>query len=165
MAERKTLIKTPESDDSIYQFYTFESESDFEFTGSAGRSCADESAFVAMFSDSPEFYDFQQMNLASAWDYFYAELDQILKTSKIKKGFMEILDGGWRKQHGFTEAFTIDAESVIQKLSINGEFCVEVWKEGHQVGFTRYSHDEPTGAEILLKSEKHLDSVRKEILR
>jgi len=99
-----------------------------------------------------------------AWEDFLDVVEQEVGRTRIKKGFLEVLNGGWRSQHGMTEVFDAEnARNLMNKISVNGEWSVEMWKDGHQLGFTRYSHDEPTGATILLKSQNKFKGVHEEI--
>ena len=50
------------------------------------------------------------------WENAHESLQLILDKTMIKKGFLEIKNGGWRSQHGFTKPFTINAKNVINSL-------------------------------------------------
>jgi len=97
------------------------------------------------------------------WEAFQKEiLDEELKKTRIKYGFLEILNGTWQKLHGMTPIFEISAQSVIDKMG-DFEWTLYVRKEGHQLSFIRASHDEPTGATILLKPASKYEEVSAEI--
>jgi len=119
--------------------------------------------FISEYTDSDEFYNWVADCNYFDEEYIYEQLNDILKKTRIKNGFLEIMNGGWRKQHGHTEPFEINAQNVISKISLNGDSTIEVKKDGHQLSFTRYSHDEPTGATIYLRSNKDYSEVVKEI--
>lgn len=110
------------------------------------------------------FYDFCDNQDEFDYECFVDALhSEVLKT-KIKKGFLEIKNGGWRQQHGMTDVFDVDASSILEKIRLSGGGqTIEFYKNGHTLGFTRYSHDEPTGASIELHSMKKYDSVRSAI--
>lgn len=97
------------------------------------------------------------------WEDSKIYLDEILKTTRIKNAFLEGINIGWRRQHGLTPAFELNADNLVNKFG-DFEWTVEVEKEGHQLYLTRYSHDEPTGATMLLKSNKHYNKTYKEIM-
>jgi hypothetical protein len=101
------------------------------------------------------------------WDYddFMMTIEEEIKKTKIKSGFLEILNGGWQNQHGFCQSFDIDAQSVVSKIcGSNPNITIKVLKEGHKLKFIRYSHDEPTGAQIILHSKKEFNRVESEVL-
>lgn len=98
------------------------------------------------------------------WEDSIINLQPILDKTRIKRGFLEIKNGGWRGKHGHTEPFKINAKNVINKAGLNGsEFILRIKKEGHQLYLIRSSHDEPTGATILLRSMKHYNKVINQI--
>jgi hypothetical protein len=98
----------------------------------------------------------------SCWEDFQKEiLDEELKKTRIKYGFLEIHNGTWQKLHGTTPIFEISAQSVIDKMG-DFEWTLYVRKEGHQLSFTRTSHDE-MGATILLKPASKYEGVEAEI--
>ena len=98
------------------------------------------------------------------WEDAHINLQSILDKTKIKRGFLEIKNGGWRGRHGHTEPFKITATNVINKAGLNGcEFILKIEKERHQLYLIRLSHDEPTGATILLRSMKHYNKVINQI--
>ena len=97
------------------------------------------------------------------YEYFLEEVQCQLDKTKIKKGFLEIENGGWQKKHGMTLPFEITAKNVWQKLTSNTDVSVKVFKEGKLLKFMRYSHDEPTGASVTLHSMKDYESVKKAV--
>ena len=97
------------------------------------------------------------------YEYFLEEVQSQLDKTKIKKGFLEIENGGWQKKHGMTLPFEITAKNVWQKLTSDTDVSVKVFKEGKLLKFMRYSHDEPTGASVTLHSMKDYDSVKKAV--
>lgn len=101
-------------------------------------------------------HDNEDRDECECWEDFQEEmLDVELKKTRIKNGFLEILNGSWRGLHGVTPIFEISAQSVIDKMG-DFEWTLYVQKTGHQLQFVRTSHDEPTGARILLKpATKH----------
>jgi len=109
--------------------------------------------------DGYEFWVSGQQDLDHEW--FMEEVQNLLDTTKIKNGFLEIENGGWQRQHGMTSPFDISASNVISKISGNmgGDVTIHVFKEGHKLKFTRFSHDEPTGAGVTLHSMKDYDKV------
>ena len=96
------------------------------------------------------------------WEDSLHTLDVELKKTHIKRGFLEVLNGGWRGLHGMTPIFDITARGVVSKMG-NFDWTLTVEKEGHHLVFTRSSHDEPTGARILLKPASKHEEVRSEI--
>jgi len=52
---------------------------------------------------------------------------------------------GWRGVSGYAVT-RADDESIIKKLSLNGEWRLDFIFNGEELGVTRYSHDEPVGA-------------------
>lgn len=98
------------------------------------------------------------------WEDAHESLQLILDKTMIKQGFLEIKNGGWLKKHGITDLFEVNAKNVISKIGLNGsEWTLRIKKEGHQLYLIRSSHDEPTGATILLKSSKHYNKVYNKI--
>jgi len=96
-------------------------------------------------------------------DDFLEDLQVELNKTKIKHGFLEIHNGGWRQQHGMTPMFGIDASSVLNKLLGGMDSSIEMYKSGHKLGFMRYSHDEPMGADITLHSGRDFDRAEQEV--
>jgi hypothetical protein len=95
------------------------------------------------------------------WEDDLDYLGEILKKTRIKNGFLQGRNMGWRRMSGATDVFGVSANNIISKF---GDFSwrVVVNKEGHQLSFVRYSHDEPTGATILLHSSRHYNRIVKE---
>lgn len=110
-----------------------------------------------------DFYNYCATQQDFDADYFREELAYALTKTKIKQGFLEIHNGGWQHQHGMTPMFDINASSVLDKLLGSGESTIEMYKQGHKLGFMRYSHDEPTGADITLHSGRHFEQVENEV--
>jgi hypothetical protein len=98
------------------------------------------------------FYDWCDLRSEGDFEWFAECLHDELKKTKIKKGFLSIENGGWQAKKGITIPFDISASSVISKLSGSDNVTIEVFKEGRKLKFTRFSHDEPTGARITLHS-------------
>ena len=105
--------------------------------------------------DSCEF-DFDHSN-------FVFELDILLRKTKFKNYFLEILNGGWRGLHGISNLSKLTAKDVLNKSIGTMDASLVFKKEGRQISITRYSHDEPTGATILLRGEKDYNNVYNEI--
>lgn len=102
----------------------------------------------------------------NVWDYddFIMIINDEIKKTKIKSGFLEILNGGWKNQHGMSHSFDIDAQSVVSKIyGSDPNITIKVFKEGYKLKFIRYSHDEPTGAHITLHSNREFNRVEKDI--
>jgi len=163
----KTLLKTPDLnviDFTIEDFWDEENSNDFPITEFKGNK----EEFIKNYEDSSEYYswleDFEYMYREDLYDCFRFELQSILEKTKIKNGFLEIMNGGWRSQHGMSpNCFTITSDNIISKIIGDMDASFEVQKEGHQLSFVRYSHDEPTGARIYLHSEKKFNQVKEEI--
>jgi len=51
---------------------------------------------------------------------------------------------GWQRRSGYTIA-QANTNSIIQNLSINGDFTLRFTLEGEELSVIRSSHDEPTG--------------------
>jgi hypothetical protein len=109
------------------------------------------------------FYSYCETQQEFDADSFSEELACELNKTKIKQGFLEIHNGGWRHQHGMTPLFDINTSSVLDKLLDSGEATIEMYKVGHKLGFMRYSHDEPMGADITLHSGRDFDRVENEV--
>jgi hypothetical protein len=163
----KTLLKTPDLGDyglRIEDFWDYENTNDFYITEFEG----DKEEFIERYEDSDKFNewveDTEYMYREDDWDNFKWELKEILDKTRIKEGFLEIKNGGWRGQRGMTpNCFEITPSNIISKIIGEMDASFEVRKEGHQLSFIRYSHDEPTGARILLHSEKKFNKIQKEI--
>lgn len=97
------------------------------------------------------------------FDGFLCVLSDEIKKTKIKDGFLEIENGGWQNQHGMTLPFELSAQKVWEKVSGGNDVTVEIHKEGQKLRFKRFSHDEPTGADITLHNVKNYDKVKKSI--
>lgn len=98
------------------------------------------------------------------WQDAHESLQLILDKTMIKQGFLEGMNTGWRKRHGITDLFEVNAKNVISKAGLScSEWILKIKKEGHQLYLIRSSHDEPTGATILLKSSKHYNEVHNQI--
>lgn len=109
------------------------------------------------------YIDFLERQQSFDYDDFCYELDTQLKKTKIKQGFLEINNGGWQRQHGMTPMFEVETYEVLSKLFDCGEATIKMYKEGHNLGFIRYSHDEPTGATITLHSGRDFEQVENEV--
>ena len=96
------------------------------------------------------------------YEFILDEMDIELKKTSIKNAFLEIKNGGWRKQRGITKNFPLNAKNVFNKL-VCGDSSFKMLKDGQKIIFIRYSHDEPTGATILLHSIKHRERIHKKI--
>jgi len=96
------------------------------------------------------------------WEDDIDYLDSILKELPFKQGFMEIKNGGWRGQHGISPVFEINADNILSKLG-DYDWHLVFEKEDNHIVITRYSHDEPMGATILLKPKSEYETVHKEI--
>lgn len=94
---------------------------------------------------------------------FFETLQAELRRSRIKRGFLKITNGGWQKKTGMTEVFDINADNVSHKIFSDGDARVDMYRDGRKLGFLRYSHDEPCGADITLMSQSHFDKVYDEI--
>lgn len=95
--------------------------------------------------------------------FFKERLQNELDKIKIKNGFLYGSNMGWRNLTGITKIFSVNFDELMNNLRINGDFNIVVWKEGNRLGFTRYSHDEPTGADIWLYSLKHYKKIKDSI--
>jgi len=109
--------------------------------------------FISKYSDSDVFY-----NWTVERDYFdevdiYEQLNSILKKTKIKNGFLEIINNRCRDFCYHISLSKINAQNILSKISINGYYTIEIKKDGHQLSFIRYSHDEPTGTTIYLRNK------------
>jgi len=98
-----------------------------------------------------------------AYDNALDELHKAIKKTGIKKGFLTILNGGWKKQRGMTEIFELTAQNLFSKILGETDGCFKMQKEGHTLSFIRFSHDEPTGATIILQSSKWYNMAYKQI--
>jgi len=161
----KILLKTPDlsiQDLSIQDFWFFELENNFPNTEKV-----EESIFIAKYKDSSHFNDWISAQLEDSSGHMYIlfmkELNKVLTRTKIKEAFCEIKNGGWRGLHGITPTFKLTAQSLLNSISLDGEASLEFNKKGQQLSITRYSHDEPTGATILLHSKKHYDRIYNEV--
>jgi hypothetical protein len=105
------------------------------------------------------------VSLQQELDYedFLGEVQAQLNKTKIKKGFLEIHNGGWQKKHGMSLPFEVNSTNLVEKLRDNTDTTVEVYKEGRVLKFKRYSHDEPTGANVTLHSMNNYDKVKNSI--
>ena len=91
---------------------------------------------------------------AEEWDDSLELLDKVLKKSRIKEAFLTIVDSGWRRLEGKTDIFKLTATDLVNKLG-SFEWNLNVYKKGNQLILIRYSHDEPCGATILVRSSRH----------
>ena len=93
------------------------------------------------------------------WEYSKERLAEVLNKTRIKTGFLSSNNLGWRHQTGYTEPFELNVDNFINKVGIDGQWNLSIIKEGHKLHIIRYSHDEPTGATILLHSTKHYKQI------
>ena len=135
-----------------------------DYEQSVKEECLDEGVDFSqtMISDDG-FYSFCDYYSESDYEDFTNVLHEELSKTRIKSGFLEIHNGGWRGQHGMTEMFDINYNNVMSKLMGSGESSIEMYKEGHKLSFIRTSHDEPTGASITLHSGRDFDRVTEEV--
>ena len=100
-------------------------------------------------------------NLCEDWEWEYSKeyLAEILGKTRIKTGFLSSNNLGWRHRTGYTEPFKLNVDNFIDKVNIDSEWNLSIRKEGHQLHIVRYSHDEPTGARMLLHSTKHFKRI------
>ena len=96
------------------------------------------------------------------WEDYQYQLQEILDKTLIKRGFLQIHGGGWRKARGMTDIFDMSAKELLSQLG-DFEWTLHIYKEGHKVFFNRSSHDEPTGALITLHPEREYNKIYKEI--
>ena len=92
-------------------------------------------------------------------------LDEILAKTKIKTGFLSVRNATWRGLSGISEPFSLTATNLIDQLSINTEWRLKIEKKGHQLYITRYSHDEPTGAIMMLHSSRNYKQMYERIMK
>lgn len=97
------------------------------------------------------------------YECFLEEVQNQLDKTNLKKGFLEIHNGGWQKKHGMSLPFEVNSVNVVAKLMDNTDTTVEFYKEGRVLKFKRYSHDEPTGANVTLHSMNNYDKVKNSI--
>jgi hypothetical protein len=90
------------------------------------------------------------------WEDNKEYLGEILSKTRIKNGFLHGVNLGWQRLTGYTEPFEINVDNFIDKIGLNGaEWILRISKKGHKLYINRYSHDEPTGASMMLSSSKH----------
>jgi len=148
--KRKELFKTPEpSDYSVEDYYEERRSNISDYTM---KTLYTLERHKKIFPDYCQGHiDFVDGLMECDWDFFKELLTDELHKIRIKHGFLEG-NISWQKKYAMTDLFDIDTDEVLKKLAINGEYRIVVWKEGHQLGFRRYSHDEPTGVDIYLRN-------------
>lgn len=98
------------------------------------------------------------------YDLGYEIIQRFLDATKIKVGFLEAMNDGYLSRHGISPVFDINAENVVDKCSINGDYSLEFKKDGHKLMIVRYSHDEPMGALIILHPESRYEKIRTQVM-
>jgi hypothetical protein len=87
-----------------------------------------------------------------------------LDDTKIKKGFFEILNGGWQKQHEMTLPFDVDAKRIIHKLGrvLGGE--VELTIDDNTLKF-KHANENEGNETVVLHDVAEYDLVKKKVWR
>jgi hypothetical protein len=89
-----------------------------------------------------------------AWDDFIEEVKTIMAKAKIKKWFAYGLELTWRNVPGFTEFETERAQTLIDKLTPNSDFSINIYKEGrNDFKVVIWHHDKPMGETMYLMSQ------------
>lgn len=89
------------------------------------------------------------------WDDMHTDLDYLLDEWKERNGNVAYTaiygtNMGWLHQAGHTEPFEATAKEVLEHMSINTEWKLNVTLKGKEMTMTRYSHDE-YGAHFTLQ--------------
>lgn len=86
---------------------------------------------------------------------FNLQLNEILKKTRIKKGFLETTNSNWNRIGKISpEIFDVTSENILERIFKNDTKKIEVFKEGHQVIFSNELKDNTKEVSYLHSSRK-----------